>query len=261
MTVTNEPKAQSAIARPSVASLMLETWASEVPLATATGFVVERSGTAYLITNFHVLAARHPHTLANLHPEGAWPDAVIVVHNGTQLGTWVGISEPVRNADGPLWLEHPKHRRKVNVVALPLTNTVGTQLFPYDLGGPADVFLGVTVNVSIVGFPFGQAGGGSFGIWAQGTVATEPIVDFNELPCFLVDSRTRPGQSGSPVIFYSAGGMIAMANGDSAVFGGPVERLLGVYSGRINGQSDLGFVWRKEVLAEIIDGGARGDDT
>ena len=31
------------------------------------------------------------------------------------------------------------------------------------------------------------------------------IADFNDLPMFLIDSRTRPGQSGSPVIFFSSG--------------------------------------------------------
>ena len=77
------------------------------------------------------------------------------------------------------------------------------------------------------------------------------------LPLFLVDSRTRPGQSGSPVIIYASGGMVAMENGDSAVFGGPVERLLGVYSGRVNDQSDLGFVWKVQVVIDIIAARAR----
>lgn len=93
-----------------------------------------------------------------------------------------------------------------------------------------------------------------------GTVATEPSIDFDNLPCFLVDSRTRPGQSGSPVLLYFNGGMVPMANGDTAVFGGPVEKLVGVYSGRISEESDLGVVWRSEVIAAIINGGVRGAD-
>jgi hypothetical protein len=34
---------------------------------------------------------------------------------------------------------------------------------------------------------------------------------------------------------------------------------LGVYSGRINNESDLGFVWKAAALTEIIDNGVPGD--
>jgi hypothetical protein len=54
-----------------------------------------------------------------------------------------------------------------------------------------------------------------------------------------------------------------MADGSSAMFSGPVEVLLGVYSGRVvaSGEvTDLGKVWKRQVIAEIIDGGLRGDD-
>ncbi|ALN80403.1 hypothetical protein LA76x_2270 [Lysobacter antibioticus] len=32
----------------------------------------------------------------------------------------------------------------------------------------------------------------------------------------------------------------------------PATRFLGVYSGRINAQSDLGFVWKASAVAELI---------
>src|SRR5206468_3833715 len=92
--------------------------------------------------------------------------------------------------------------------------------------------VGPAEGVSIVGFPFGITGGGAFAIWTRGFVASEPDVDLEDLPSFLVDARTRPGQSGSPVIAYSSGGMTTLADGSSAMFGGPVTNLLGVYSGR-----------------------------
>ncbi len=118
--------------------------------------------------------------------------------------------------------------------------------------------VGVARGLSIVGFPFGITGGGGLGIWVQGSVATEPTLDFNGLPCFLIDSRTRPGQSGSPVIAYAAGGAVSMADGSTEIHGGPVEEFLGAYSGRINDQSDLGFVWKSAAVQEIVDKGARG---
>lgn len=81
-------------------------------------------------------------------------------------------------------------------------------------------------------------------MWVQGTIATEPELDFDGLPRFLIDSRTRQGQSGSPVLAYYSGGAVPMADGSTAIMGGPMEQFLGVYSGRINDQSDLGYVWK-----------------
>lgn len=248
------------IAWPSVASLYLVTLANGLDLATATGFLVQRGGGTYLVTNYHVLAARNS-VGANMLSSGAWPDEVAILHNvAGQLATWQPERERVRDDDGPLWLTHPTLGRRVDVVALPLTKLAGYDPFSYDLEGGPDVQFGVTSQVSIIGFPFGRTGGGAFGIWVQGTVATEPAVDFDDLPCFLVDSRTRRGQSGSPVILFFGGGMVPMADGSTAMFGGAVWKLLGVYSGRISEESDLGVVWRREVIAEIIDGGVRGTD-
>jgi hypothetical protein len=49
-----------------------------------------------------------------------------------------------------------------------------------------------------------------------------------------------------------------MADGGTSFFGGPVEQFLGVYSGRINDQSDLGIVWKSSALVEIVESGHRG---
>jgi hypothetical protein len=116
--------------------------------------------------------------------------------------------------------------------------------------GPSDL-------LSIIGFPFGITGGGALGIWVQGTVATEPSVDFDELPCLLVDSRTRPGQSGSPVIAYRPSGY-QTEEGSTVMTGQAAERFVGVYSGRINQESDLGFVWKAQALLDILSGQTRG---
>lgn len=94
--------------------------------------------------------------------------------------------------------------------------------------------------------------GGVFGVWATGFFASESEVDFNNLPIILIDCRSRQGQSGSPVIAYRSGGMVAMADGGSAAFGGPVWRFIGIYSGRINAESDLGIVWKASAIAQLV---------
>lgn len=148
----------------------------------------------------------------------------------------------------------------MDVVALRLQHTSGVELHPYDLTGAAPALkIGPADGVSVVGFPFGITGGGAFAIWTRGFVASEPDINFNDLPSFLVDARTRPGQSGSPVIAYSSGGGTAMADGSTAFFNGPLTNLLGVYSGRVNEQSDLGLVWKVDAVREILAAEQPGD--
>ncbi|WP_457256407.1 trypsin-like peptidase domain-containing protein [Pedococcus sp. P5_B7] len=248
------------IQRPSVASVLIQMSWNDNELATGTGFVVLASGTPYLITNRHNLSGRRSDNDSLLSSRGVTPDAVTIVHNGAQLGTWIAVKEPlVSTSEEPLWLEHPVHGKAVDVVALRLTNRAGVTTYEYDPWDESqDVAVVASQDVSIVGFPFGITGGGSFGVWTRGAIATEPEVDFGGLPCFLIDSRTRPGQSGSPVLFHSAAGLVPMRDGGSAMYSGPVTKLLGVYSGRINEQSDLGFVWKTQVIREILSAATPG---
>jgi hypothetical protein len=115
------------------------------------------------------------------------------------------------------------------------------------------IHVGPAEAVSVVGFPFGIQGGGSLAVWASGFVASEPDIDYGDLPVFLIDCRSRPGQSGSAVIAHRSGGAVTMADGSTGVFGGPVTRFLGIYSGRVNDQSDLGIVWKASAIREITD--------
>jgi hypothetical protein len=43
-----------------------------------------------------------------------------------------------------------------------------------------------------------------------------------------------------------------MDDGSATAFEGSVSRLLGIYSGRINDESDLGIVWKVSAVAELI---------
>lgn len=244
------------ILKPSVQSLLIQMRFNGQALATGTGFVVRASAGPVLITNRHNVTGRNNLTNQTLSPTGGVPNEIVVVHNKLNaLGEWIPKLEPLLNSDGgPIWYEHPKLGARVDVVALPLTELSDVDIFPYDLGsedppirvGPADV-------VSVVGFPFGLQGGGSLAIWATGFVATEPDIDYNGLPVFLIDCRSRPGQSGSAVIASRSSGMVALEDGSSAVYGGPVSRFLGIYSGRINAQSDLGIVWKAKAVKELTE--------
>lgn len=141
----------------------------------------------------------------------------------------------------------------------------------------------VTDQVFVVGYPYGYSTTSKryLPIWSGATIASEyeedltvPInymEEFNklysdlnletdeqkkveiiekikkinhyEVPAFLIDAKTREGQSGSPVIFCDKTG------NENGTF------LLGIYSGRVNKNSDLGYVWKAKLIREVIEKG------
>ena len=146
-------------------------------------------------------------------------------------------------------------------MALPLTNLEDCRIYPHNPWHEKYLLkVGISLPLFIIGFPFGVTGNGYLGVWVQGTVATELEQDWNAKPAFLIDSRTRSGQSGSPVIAFSPHHRSLMESGVDLMSGGDVERFMGVYSGRVNDKSDLGIVWKSSVVAEIVEFGVPGSE-
>jgi hypothetical protein len=243
----------TSIAQPSVQSLLIEMRHCGQALATGTGFVAQAPRGPVLVTNWHNLAGRNPDSGQPLSTTGAVPDELVIVHNRAgHLGEWIPRTEPLFRNGRILWFEHPLHGQRVDIVALPLTALGDVELYPYDIAGGPPIVVGPADSVSVIGFPFGLQAGGSLAVWATGFVASEPEIDFNGLPLMLVDCRSRPGQSGSAVIAYRSGGAVPTVGGGTALYGAPVWRFLGVYSGRINEQSDLGLVWKATAVGELL---------
>ena len=274
MAAVPQPSPLARFAPGSLRSLAVLARANGIAVGNATGFVVIHGGEPYLVTNWHVVTGRNPETGQALSETSAVPDELAVLHHLAHTpGSWEYRRQALYGEDGdPLWLEHPTHGQRVDVIAVPLgPDTDGVNLFAYDPARPGpSIIYGSSNAVSIIGFPFGRTAGGGLGIWVQGTIATEPSIDYQDeehggvpLPCLpvpfrvLLDSRTRMGQSGSPVIVYRTDGYITEA-GSMINNGVPAERFIGVYSGRINSESDLGFVWKARALSEILDGGRQG---
>ncbi|OYV31971.1 MAG: hypothetical protein B7Z81_13455 [Acidocella sp. 20-61-6] len=115
-------------------------------------------------------------------------------------------------------------------------------------------------DIFILGFPLGFAITGLLPVWKRGSVATEIDFDVNGLPSFIIDTATREGMSGSPVIARQFGGYTD-TNHNVIMGSGPANKFLGVYSGRYVGGIDeahLGIVWKAAVIDEIIDAPALG---
>jgi len=223
------------------------------PLGIATGFVVMRNKKAHLITNWHVVTGRHPVSNKVIHPSGSQPDGLFIWHHGKQLGEWFRGKEGLYDVKGKRrWLEH-KNGRKVDVVALPLESVPkDAQIYPLDLAlADANMVPEVAMPVSIIGFPLGLTSAGKFPIWKTGHIASEPALDHDGQPLFLIDATTRAGMSGSPVVLRLSSGY-KTKDGDARVSSSYTTLFLGVYSGRLAGDSEIGCVWRPALITEIL---------
>jgi hypothetical protein len=249
-------------------SLLLQPRCNGLPLASATGFIVSKDGKDYLITNWHVLAGRHPKTNEPLSDTAAVPDELLVYYHATALvegqrrTTWRQVFEPLNDAAGkPRWHEHPDGRN-IDVGALPVLKVDDNiALNPLDLSlAQTNLFAGVGETVSIIGYPFGLTGGALFPIWKTGHIASEPDGNYAGLPVFLVDATTRSGMSGSPVVrrFHGFGyrmrsGFEMIASSTLSAGSSALTRFMGVYAGRLDPETaEIGIVWKPEVIEQVL---------
>jgi hypothetical protein len=247
---------QITIAEPSVKSLLLQMLFNGEVLSIGTGFIANGPLGPVLVTNRHNVTGRHQETGQPLSPTGSVPNEIVVMHNqANHLGQWVARTEPLYNKnDQPLWIEHPDLGARADFVALPLTQLADVQLYPYTLGaGDPAIMIAPAEVVSVVGFPFGLTAGGCLAVWATGFVASDPDIDYADLPVFLIDCRSRQGQSGSAVIAHRSGGAVTDERGNVMVGSGVMTRFLGIYSGRINKESDLGIVWKALAIQQLVN--------
>lgn len=238
----------------SARSLYLKLMHNGQPISGATGFVVQDARQNFLVTNWHVLSGRDPDTNQPLAVSGVTPDAITIVHHGLEAGTWLEKTELLLDsAKNPRWLEHPRGRL-VDVAILPLAAVDSSvQVYPFDLGlADTNMVAEVAMPVSIIGFPLGLSGPGMLPIWKTGHIASEPELDYKEQPVFLIDATTRGGMSGSPVVLRLSGGFKTRSGNAMMSMSGHSTRFLGVYSGRIGGDTEIGQVWRPTVILEIL---------
>lgn len=100
----------------------------------------------------------------------------------------------------------------------------------------------------------------SFPVWKRGSIASEPHLASITTDYFIVDTASRPGMSGAPVIRRSWGFHIL---DDGNNLGGVpfATRFVGIYSGRLHtddpGDAQIGMVWPGRIIEEIIAGRTR----
>lgn len=248
-----------------------------VIVSSATGFYYKYKEKMFLVTNKHVVTGKNTFTNECLSKMQAIPTALRVETNFNILNndnsnetlnvTLVyDLYKNIDTKEEPIWYVYNDdlmvdlaildvtdeyHKSIENIKQIRNCKSCDWYYYKYNNKNRR---LNVSDNVFVVGFPFGyQTTGfdGCYAIWNSGFVASEsnkklvvPIHNlkenekFSECDAFLIDAYTRYGQSGSPVISKTHNKSFD---------------LIGIYSGRTNKDSTLGYVWKIELINKIIE--------
>lgn len=251
-------------------SLFIEILSGEHKLGIATGFTYKREDQNFLITNWHNVTGRDPISNQLKNSELMEPTSLVVwFHHKIDEDkfSWRPMQCQLHDVAGnPEWLEHPTHGSRVDVVAIPIRLSEDMKLFPINEIEFSDFRVEVSQDVFVLGFPKGVAGSGKLPIWKRGSIASEPSANLDGLPKCLIDTATREGMSGSPVIVRFTG-LYVKEPGKFAAddWLGQGDQFFGIYSGRIIDQTDelaaqLGIVWKAQVIDEILSAYIKGPD-
>lgn len=232
---------------------------NDIELAHATGFWFKRKEQYYLVTNWHVVSGRNAYNRQPLDKNGTIPEVLGAYFQSSRLGFMSPpVIIPLYNEDKPIWWQH-RRGQDIDVAVIPFAyeESDGYKIFTVnEQQNELPLFFNVGVDVFVVGYPLNIDHGYLLPIWKRGSVATTPTFPFDGLPLFLIDTLSREGMSGSPVLVRSIGGGL-MDN--MSYIGSPqiFTRFVGVYSGRYGADdpfgAHLGRVWQRNVIEEIID--------
>lgn len=221
----------------SLVPLYVEAFFGDQLLGGATAFPWLRfDGRLSLVTNWHVVSGRNNETNEVTHKQGGIPD---------HLRVYVPLND----------LDQPPALVKVATVDVDLPPPSQASVMPMNAIGSVALKQRIGMQIFILGYPFGRMGIG-LPVWKQAILASEPYFLSKHQRYLIVDSASRPGISGSPVI-QRVHGQVELEEGYGRVSGGDgAVNFIGIYSGRFhtNDSSDaqLGRVWPAVFVREVV---------
>jgi hypothetical protein len=181
----------------------------------------------YLVTAYHVLTGSSPSE--QKPPQG---DSITF-----QFHRSAEVPGDIKNVHLPLFTKDEKPRwitssscPEADVAVIPLLNSLYNgcdikALSPEWAEG--DVKIRPATTVTLVGYPNGfYDQTNALPVWQTGSVASEPEIDFEGKPLFLIDVSAVPDMSGAPVFAISYG-TYQRKNGSIK---GEVQKFLGLYA-------------------------------
>lgn len=235
-------------------------------ISSATGFLYCLNNKVFLVTNWHVFSGKNfidnHYSSEFLNASGAIPE-FILFHSRDLSQEW---RLPLFDKDDATkW--HFSETRDIDIAFIELSQSdcivlrqLGWSTPISDNLGLQTLAMSVCDDVFVVGYPFGKRASTNYlaPIFKRGTLATSLNLSYLEnRPSFIVDTTSRPGMSGSPVVAIRNGSY--WLENDSLIMNGTIGmRFLGVYSGRIDGnqggESCLGLVWQRSLIDALING-------
>lgn len=225
----------------------------------------------YLVTNYHVLTGFPP--LEGKPPIG--DNIAFQFHlSDIETGKVKTIRLPLFAKNGkPLWIQSASCP-EADLAIIPIITALYQNCKVYCISAEwakGKLKVRPTTQVTLVGYPYGYYDKeNALPIWKTGSIASEPKVDFEGKPLFLVDVSAFPGMSGSPVFAISYG-MYETEEGDTTV--GGIRKFLGIYAsmqmrrkekfleeilhetkvGVIDYESlELGHIWKADLILETV---------
>ena len=228
----------------------------------------------FLATNYHVVTGNEPMSAAR-----AQGDRLQFYFHAsrTDPSNYFPVNIPLYTKTGePIWVQNQQFP-EADVVLVPIVSTL------YDGRGQLTVFSDAHTQVDmkvrpssqavLLGYPYGFFDTRNFlPVWKTGHLATEPTVDFQGQPVFLVDVSAFPGMSGAPVVGVS-NGVYESERQAGAMMSGVQRKLLGIFSAmrmvKPQASADaagtpiatavpspgdslqLGYVWKAQLITDI----------
>jgi hypothetical protein len=246
----------------SLSTIPLEQYFDDTPLAWGTGFIWRRGIQFYLVTCWHVLSGCNFFTRKNLRADAGRPNVLRTLFNtGTGFSDRQQWDIKIWDEDSrPLWLVHPnKDAADIAVLPLPSPPRADTAGYPINELANAALHIAVGMEVFILGYPFAIELP-AYPVWKRGSIASEPGLVRCSENYMLVDTASRPGMSGAPVIRRSWTNHMVQP-GVMAPVDTPLNKFIGVYSGRMRTEhpleAQIGLVWDGSFIDEIIAGNVR----
>lgn len=225
----------------------------------------------YLVTAYHVLTGSRPKekkpskgdtVTFQFHRSETVPGDIKTVH--IPLFT---------TKEKPIWITSSSYP-EADLAVIPLINSwykdckIKALSAEFEKG---NVTVRPATNVTLVGYPNGLYDKtNALPIWQKGSVASEPEINFDGKPLFLIDVSAVPSMSGAPVFALSYG-TYQMENGS---IGGVIRKFLGIYAsmGMIDKEKylekesqdknvgfagyeslTLGHVWKASLIKETLE--------
>jgi len=226
----------------------------------------------FLVTNYHVVTGHEP--MSQVRASG--DRLQFYLHASREdPSNYFPVNIPLYTKTGePIWIQSPQFP-EADVVMVPIVPSLYDgrgQLFVFSESHTLiDMRMKPASQASLLGYPYGFFDTRNFlPVWKTGHLATEPSVDFQGQPVFLVDVSAFPGMSGAPVVGVSNG---VYESESGAMMTGTPRKLLGIFSamrmvkpkapGDLSGTPadagspspgdslQLGYVWKAQLITDI----------